>query len=444
MSGIFDHLLAAHTLWAQGHIEAAQSRLDQCRDGAATRYHGEWHRLHGLCLQSLGDAEQATATFLKGISVAQTPQQLARLHNTYAAHLEYSNAIHEAVDHYLIAEHLFRKTRDLEGTVVNVYNLGRIYLQVGRFTDAGHAFDSALPLTGRTHGRNSQSSIHAGRSVFALVHGHLQLAARRAELARMTSNQPMYDIRALQTQVTVLTSLRQLTEARAVLGSLSTLNAVQDNPVEAATVQVLAGILAEDQDALSNLPPAIHPSWQVRALLHRARLSADPHEAVRLAQAARAFHQRHEEAIFDVMFPEVHRQLIAWGVPLTRAVPTGPTVLTVSIRGVLRLAVNTEVIQSRLPAASAAVLAALITDGPLTTASLLRDVLGTEKAASLDRAVERVCLLIGDETAITSQGDGWARRWSLSAAYRWRLDEACTGSVLGGLDSPYAQRYELA
>lgn len=219
---------------------------------------------------------------------------------------------------------------------------------------------------------------------------------------------------------------------------------MQDDPVERPTLHILTGILDDDPAALANVPPGVHPSWQARALLHRARLSVNPLEAVRLAQAARSLHQRHEEAIFDVMCPAVHRQLIAWGVPLTRAEPEGPTVLTVSIRGVLRLAVNTEVIQARVPAPSAAVLAALITDGPLTTASLLRDVLGAEQTASLDKAVERVRVLIGDETAITSQGEGRARQWSLSPAYRWQLDDPRTGSLLGGLDSPYAQRCELA
>ncbi|MGM9319387.1 tetratricopeptide repeat protein [Deinococcus aquaticus] len=444
MSTIFDNLSIAHTLWAEGHIEAAQGQLDQCKSGATPRYHGEWHRLYGLCLQSAGEARQAEEAFLNGIAVAQSPQQLARLHNTYAAHLEYEGRIEEAIDHYLTAEPLFRRTHDTESTVANAYNLGRVYLQVGRFPDAGHKFASALSLTGRAHSRASQTLIHAGRSILALIRQQPHLALQRARLARRKAVYPVYEIRALQTQITVLTSLGRLTDASTALKHLTELKPVQDDPVEGPTARVLAGILEDDLELLKNVPPGVHPSWQARALLHRARLSADPLEAVRLAQAAQSLHQRHEEAIFDVMCPAVHRQLIAWGVPLTRAEPEGPTVLTVSIRGVLRLAVNTEVIQARVPAPSAAVLAALITDGPLTTASLLRDVLGTEQTASLDKAVERIRVLIGDETAITSQGEGGARQWSLSPAYRWQLDDPRTGSLLGGLDSPYAQRCELA
>ncbi|NTY02398.1 tetratricopeptide repeat protein [Deinococcus sp. JMULE3] len=432
----FAPLQQAHTHWADSQVSAALQVLDECREQSTPTYWGEWHRLRGLCLQSLGDYPAAETSFRTGLTTSSLSQR-GRLHLSYAALLEYRRRPEEALEHHFTAEHLTRKTRDAESHVTGTYNLSSVLLQLGRFTEAGQTLDAALTTTGSGSAR---SLLHAGRSVVALTAGQTDLATQRARLARHTATQPVYALRAQQILTTTLTVTGH-PDAHAALRDLWALPITRADPAARAAAEILQGILDENPDHLSQDRPAAHPAWQARALLHRTRWT-DAAQAATLAQAAHHLQQRHEEALFHLSHPDVHAALVTAGVPLRGAGPRQTTTVTVTIRGELRLAINGVPINTRLTAPTAALLAALISDSPQTTSALCHDVLATTDSQAPARAAERVRLLIGDRAAITLTGTGDAARWTLHPHYTWEISQN-RGQPLGGLPSPYTQRLEL-
>lgn len=446
MTDTMQHLNAVFAAVQAGRASEALSLLEICRAVVEARRASEWWRLKGLAHAQLADWRNAEAAYERAVELAPLRSELrgAALVG-YGSLLGTLNRRQDAMRAYLGSRDAYRSARHDEGLVLAAYNLGWSLLQLSQVDAAAAAFEEVLLAAERPSGAYNRPFLHLGRSLVASLRGDHQLAISGA---RWTAQQT--------TELTRVRALRRLAEeewlvgdetgARQTLTETEAMPACRNNRQQHLRIILLLAMLSGNEVDVRGLLPSLSLEDRTKALLFladRAWQARWLSEARQCLEEACALHQPHAMALMSPRLADLYN----WGSEEGFALPTpvgrkAPREIRIHVRGAPRLEVNGDVVSARLSPQAAAVGAYLAEHGPVTAERLTTEALGAQQTSELTRAVQRLCLLIGDPVAVRAETAAGERRWHLSDTWIWQVDAGGRGRLLGGLDSAFTQALE--